>query len=253
MSIPSLDDVLHDRSSSPYTKPHFAQFLLSVHCLENLEFVLEISQYIQLVEDNRLLTLPTLWLSIRRTFVVEDAPKEVNLPYAIKSTLSTTDDPTLCCIRKAKRIIYELLLDLYNEFAKRITVQFDPKYSASSHTLSPRRQLEMVSPEIVALPLAQVIPRSGSFSLYEESSRLRQQQLSPSADSDIIIFDEETGHGLEKSRHNSTGSASLSRGSSIGSLVDSLKNTDMMNWRKAVRKFRLRRFLNEDPQHKHTL
>ena len=247
MSIPSLDDVLHDRSTSPYTKPHFAQFLSSVHCLENLEFVLEVSQYIDLVEANNLTSHPNLWVSIRRTFIVEDAAKEINLPYDIRNKLSTINHPELCCVKRARQIIHEILLDLYNEFAKRVTVTWDPRYSASLE-VTLRRALEIISPESDHLPLVQVIPRSGSFSYYDETARVRQQHLSPSTDSDVIIFDEEAEIGLDKSRNNSTGSTSLSRGSSIGSLVDSLKNNDMMNWRKAVRKFKLRRFLNEEPQ-----
>ncbi|RLV83360.1 hypothetical protein JA9_002850 [Meyerozyma sp. JA9] len=247
MSIPSLDDVLHDRSTSPYTKPHFAQFLSSVHCLENLEFVLEVSQYIDLVEAGNLESHPNLWVSIRRTFIVEDAAKEINLPYDIRNKLSTATHPELCCVKRARQIIYEILLDLYNEFAKRVTVTWDPKYSASLQ-VSSRRASEIISPESDRSALVQVIPRSGSFSYYDENPRARPQQLSPSTDSDVIIFDEEAEIG-NKSRNNSTGSTSSSRGSSIGSLVDSLKNNDMMNWRKAVRKFKLRRFSNDESQH----
>ncbi|CAH2352493.1 hypothetical protein CLIB1423_07S00760 [[Candida] railenensis] len=49
---------------------------------------------------------------------------------------------------------------------------------------------------------------------------------------------------VSTSRQNSTSSSS--RGSSIGSLVETLKNGEHVNWRKAVKKFKLRRFSNEN-------
>lgn len=284
MATPSLDDVLHDRSRSPYTKPHFAHYLLSVHSLENLEFVLEVTQYIGYAEAGELAQHPNLWHSIRRVFVAEESAREINLPCEIRCKLAA-EQPELCCVKRARQIIYDILHDQYNEFAKRALrwhdsepdpVARDPAYhdtpqhqqhavhspmtsppmrvllpmsrTSPDLQLSLRRALDL-SPVVPFSPQAErhivpVIPRSGSMSYYEETIRSRTQQFSPSTDSDVAIFDEDAE--IVDKRHNSTGSASLSRGLSIGSLVDSFKHNDMMNWRKAVRKFKMRRFLNEE-------
>lgn len=58
------------------------------------------------------------------------------------------------------------------------------------------------------------------------------------------IKDEQSTQSKSASRSNSTSSSS--RGSSIGSIVETLKGVDNISWRKAVKKFRIRRFLHEN-------
>lgn len=242
--IPLLDDVLAatapDPSHGPYNKVNFVQFLSSSHCLENLEFIVELDCFQRLLGPVDPLTH---WRIIYRAFFLDDLLKEINLPHVIKCRFSEDAMPLDADLACARNIIYELLLDSYNEFIKHT--------KATQDGANFRRRLEIIPPE---LP-----PQSAGRKLHSKPPIPRSVQLLDSPETlPVEQFVDETPL---LTRNNSTATNLLSptlansnlnassRGSSIGSIVEGLKNNDHINWVKAVRKFKFRRFLNDMDYH----
>lgn len=78
--------MLADKTSSPWSLKEFERFLRSNHCLESLEFYLEVKNYAREASayDNsdKTTTCPTLhklWKKIIHTYISIDAPKELNI------------------------------------------------------------------------------------------------------------------------------------------------------------------------------
>lgn len=122
MTIPSLPDVLYKENKSPYTKSNFLKYLSSIHCIENYEFINDVNKYNKLKDKEKLIK----WNEIIKLYLCNDSPKEINLPYQYKQNLLVkTPNPEV--IKKAYRIIFELLSDSYNQFItvtkKQTTIQ----------------------------------------------------------------------------------------------------------------------------------
>lgn len=220
--IPSLDDILNntpESSNTPYNRSSFVKYLSLSHCLENLEFVVELNKLMQMTDAHQALML---WQCIYRTFIPEDSVKEINAPQHVKNTFVENELPAEHDLIKIKTIIYELLHDSYNEFIK------FTKATNAHNAHNYRRKSEIIAPDFGDVPRLpqKPIPRLSIPELYEV-------QLSPVTSQEIT------------SRNNSTTSSYSLRGSSLGLLVENLKNHDYVSWKKTVKKFKFRRFSNE--------
>lgn len=136
MSVPSLQDLLLEKSGdkTPYNKHNFIRYLSSIHCLENYEFINEINKFNKLAkEPNRDKDKLMRWNNIVKNYLLEDSPRELNLPYQIKSNLLKHKMPPADCVKKAYKIIYELLLDSYNQFINVVKKQNMSSYSNHHH------------------------------------------------------------------------------------------------------------------------
>ncbi|ODV95987.1 hypothetical protein PACTADRAFT_80065 [Pachysolen tannophilus NRRL Y-2460] len=111
--IPPLELVLAGSSSSPYSRNNFAKFLLNRHCLENLEFYLEIERFQQLSHP---IEKEYSWKFLSSNFIEADSPKEVNLPSSVKNELVSSLIPTNEALEEATKVIVNLLHDGYVEF-----------------------------------------------------------------------------------------------------------------------------------------
>lgn len=241
--IPLLDEVLSatapEPSHGPYNKVNFVQFLSSSHCLENLEFIVELDSFQRLLGavDHQ-----AHWRIIYRAFFLVDLLKEVNLPHAIRCRFSDAEMPQNADLACARTIIYELLLDSYNEFIKHT--------KATQDGANYRRKLEIIPPELPPVasgrkPHYKPIPRS--IQLVDSPETLPVDQFAD--DTPLLTRNNSTATNLLSPTLANLNLNASSRGSSIGSIVEGLKNSDHINWVKAVRKFKFRRFLNDMDYH----
>lgn len=91
---PKLDDILDDKAPYPYTLGALIAFLSKSHCLEILEFILEVRRYrhsFRQVEDrNNRRTLHRQWHRILQSYIVSGAPREINISDNIRDDLLAT-------------------------------------------------------------------------------------------------------------------------------------------------------------------
>lgn len=226
-NVPNLEDIMNDKSVGPFNKGNLVQYLSNSHCLENYEFVVFMNKFLA---ETRIVEKKNTWQYILMTFLLEDALKEINLPCDIRNGLLECEEeyPREDLAMKAKMIIYDLLCDSYHEFVKLMKLQI--------HADCCKHKIQGCSQEAGELESYRPKGHSFAFELFSPLSSLHAVDFD---DSDVNEITHTNSMGA--SRHNSTGS----RGSSIGSLVDSLKNNDLVNWRKTVKKLKIRRFLNE--------
>lgn len=93
---PSLEDILNDKSAYPYNLTAFVGFLSQNHCLETIEFILDVQKYKQAHEKsfNSIDVLVMMWQRIINTYIQTDSPKELNLPSEVKAKLmALNSDP----------------------------------------------------------------------------------------------------------------------------------------------------------------
>lgn len=136
MSVPSLQDILFDKSNekTPYNKHNFIRYLSSIHCLENYEFIIEVNKFNKLLKDSGRDKEKVLkWNGIVKQYLLDDSPKELNLSYQVKSNLFKHKIPTNDSLKKAYKIIYELLLDSYNQFISVTKKQYHGSHGSQSH------------------------------------------------------------------------------------------------------------------------
>lgn len=112
-TVPSLDDILTDELNyGYYSKQSFIEYLNSIHCLENLSFILALNSY----NSN-----PTIWkwTIIYQEFLLPNSINEINLPSNLKNDLSVNVNPSPKVLSDLKKYIYnDILMDLYLEFIK---------------------------------------------------------------------------------------------------------------------------------------
>lgn len=123
---PSLDEVLANTAPAPYTLSAFMAYLSQNHCLENLEFTLDVKRYRQSYE--KWIRLPSsggdarrpedermrlLWQRLLTVYIVPGAPHEVNLTSHVRDGLLAFSDsaipPSPQVLDSAMKRIYELM------------------------------------------------------------------------------------------------------------------------------------------------
>ncbi|KAI9155312.1 hypothetical protein HJFPF1_07894 [Paramyrothecium foliicola] len=121
---PTLDEILLDVSSPPWTLTAFMAYLSQNHCMETLEFTLDSQRYAsiynQLVGHNP--TSPEAndrvcasWEKLMQVYIVPCSPREVNIPARVRDRLLSLrprpTPPHPSELEEAGRIIYELMND----------------------------------------------------------------------------------------------------------------------------------------------
>jgi hypothetical protein len=95
--LPTLDDILCDQAPEPYTLERLKDFMVKNHCLEVLEFVLDVALYrqwycgwdssIATSACRSTATLRRQWDHIMGTYIRTNAPKELNVPCNVRDDL----------------------------------------------------------------------------------------------------------------------------------------------------------------------
>lgn len=238
--IPTLEEVLSDADVGPFNKGNFVQYLASSHCLENYEFIVSMNQYMEQKEERE-----RWWRYIMTTFLVDDALKEINLPCKVRVGLLRGEGelPSEYMVGRARLIVYDMLLESYNDFIRAVKLQ--------PSTECFRRKSDSVAPSpspVPGLPVPWTPELAGMAAARGPGTH--NDVFSPLSSPHIAGYgDEKTPETMASdhcdARNNSNSSGGGSRGSSIGLLMDSFKNRDLVNWRKTAKKLRIRRSLNE--------
>jgi hypothetical protein len=100
MKIPTLDDILEERSREPFTLGAFERYSETNHCVEPLEFTLAVERYCADYEAAMLMPevlrsemddqLCSQWKHILYTFVHVGSPMEINVPGDVRDRLLRT-------------------------------------------------------------------------------------------------------------------------------------------------------------------
>ncbi|RCK62758.1 hypothetical protein Cantr_09169 [Candida viswanathii] len=120
--FPSLYELVDNTTSldsnSNTTLAAFHRYLLTRHCPENLQFIIDINSYLHLSTTTRIEILKS-WQYLYDKYLTFDADLEINLPCNLKSQLSIVELPSYDILSQCKKHIYDdLLINLYKEFTK---------------------------------------------------------------------------------------------------------------------------------------
>ncbi|KAI5958850.1 hypothetical protein KGF57_002284 [Candida theae] len=107
----------------------FNNYLSSIHCQENLQFILELNKFLTCVHNSNSTTPTTRttdpltkWQQIYSKFLIAESEWEVNLPSRLSSTLHFAQLPLESTVQNCKvYIINEILQNLYHEYLKTVT------------------------------------------------------------------------------------------------------------------------------------
>lgn len=124
--IPSLEEVLGNNTGNAFSRQQFLAYLYRIHCVENLEFVLDINDYMRGVgsdskspTNNEYVIETEPWTLIYSKYFSPDSTSEINLPYTLTKQLSPEECPQLELLIRAKKFIYDdILVNLYHEFVR---------------------------------------------------------------------------------------------------------------------------------------
>ena len=100
---PSLDEILSNTSSPPWTLSAFMAYLSQNHCLETLEFTMDAKRYRQhydkmlsksggsCVPGDDAAYILSLWHRLMQAYIRPNGPREVNLPSKVRDELLAHD------------------------------------------------------------------------------------------------------------------------------------------------------------------
>ncbi|KAF4120976.1 Regulator of G protein signaling domain [Geosmithia morbida] len=121
---PTLTDILLDVAPPPYTLSAFTAYLSQNHCMETLEFTLDLQRYTTAHEqlstasasDPRAIHhLCDLWEKLMQAYIVPCAPREINIPSRVRDRLLRFPGRPQPLhpreLDEAGQIIYELMND----------------------------------------------------------------------------------------------------------------------------------------------
>ncbi|CCG23284.1 Rgs2 protein [Candida orthopsilosis Co 90-125] len=100
----------------------FNNYLSSIHCQENLQFILELNKFLTSTNKSNTNETLTHWQQIYSKFLIAESDWEVNLPSRLSSNLHFAQYPNESTLHNCKSyIINELLQNLYHEYLKTVT------------------------------------------------------------------------------------------------------------------------------------
>ncbi|RKP32585.1 hypothetical protein METBISCDRAFT_21274 [Metschnikowia bicuspidata] len=165
--IPTLDEIIKDdclRDCGPYNRSSFVQFLQTSHCMENLEFFIEVDRLLHcmLLNDNRngpaenlprsTTDVAAKWLLLYQTFLAKDSTKEVNLSHNVALKFCPDQLPSQANFVAIRKMAYELLMDTYDDFVSHIR-------DTTNDRTTRRRCLDLLAGETSWPDLSQLVPR----------------------------------------------------------------------------------------------
>jgi hypothetical protein len=151
---PSLQDVLANTAPPPWTLTAFMQYLSQNHCLENLEFYMDVKRYKEAYdqtaanmagmpmsgESDECEQLRQQWQRLLDAYLVPGAPREVNLPSHERDDLLTQENavsaPLPDTLDAAEKRIYELMEEsIFFSFVSSVSTtsqSYNPSYHRDS-------------------------------------------------------------------------------------------------------------------------
>lgn len=121
---PTLTEILLDVASPPWTLSAFTAYLSQNHCMETLEFTLDLQRYAAAYDQIRSdgtsdprgnEQLCILWEKLMQVYIVPCSPREVNIPSPVRDRLlrlsGRPNPPHPEVLEEAGRIVHELMND----------------------------------------------------------------------------------------------------------------------------------------------
>jgi hypothetical protein len=121
---PTLTEILLDVAPPPWTLSAFTAYLSQNHCMETLEFTLDLQRYAavhdQIQADcasdpHARAHLCDLWDKLMQVYIAPCSPREVNIPSRVRDQLlrlpATPEPPHPMHLEEAGRIVHELMND----------------------------------------------------------------------------------------------------------------------------------------------
>ena len=121
---PTLTEILLDVAPPPWTLSAFTAYLSQNHCMETLEFTLDLQRYAavhdQLQAENGLggsgnQQLCALWEKLMQVYIAPCSPREINIPSRVRDRLlrlpGKPEPPHPRELEEAGRIVHELMND----------------------------------------------------------------------------------------------------------------------------------------------
>jgi Regulator of G protein signaling domain len=218
---PTLQEVLANSASPPWTLSAFMAYLSQNHCLETLEFTMDASRYrkhyntmMESSPSGSILEtsegceyVKMLWQKLLDAYITPNGPREVNLPSDVRDALlclnCTFSPPHPSVLEPAVKIIYELMDEsVLVPFLNSVAPVRGPE-NCSNLWASPDDVPDMVF--------------HGSLderSLSHARPRSRRDQSPPSSGSSMDIIYSSCNGPTPRPSHHSHLSAALSRSSS---------------------------------------
>lgn len=122
---PTLTEILLDVAPPPWTLSAFMAYLSTNHCMESLEFTLDLQRYAAIYDQHLASDHPAsldsnaqlghLWDKLINVYVAPCSPREINIPSPVRDRLlripSRPEPPHPRTLEEAGRIIHELMND----------------------------------------------------------------------------------------------------------------------------------------------
>jgi hypothetical protein len=121
---PTLTEILLDVAPPPWTLSAFMAYLSTNHCMESLEFTLDLQRYAAIYDQNLAdhpsslesnAQLGHLWDKLINVYVAPCSPREINIPSPVRDRLlripARPEPPHPRALEEAGRIIHELMND----------------------------------------------------------------------------------------------------------------------------------------------
>lgn len=173
---PTLTEILLDVAPPPWTLSAFMAYLSSNHCMESLEFTLDLQRYAaiydQILADNNAslesnAQLGHLWDKLINVYVAPCSPREINIPSPVRDRLlripTNFEPPHPSALEEAGRIIHELMNDsLLVPFLESVSpLHLDTSAGHHHHAHSPK------FPPYLTVGAGASSPRSGSTHAFD--------------------------------------------------------------------------------------
>lgn len=122
----NTDNTNTTSTNSKITLHSFNNYLASIHCQENLQFIIELNKFMTSSSSSSSSSKSTSslsqWQQIYSKFLIAESEWEVNLPSRLSSNLHFAQYPNESTLHNCKLyIINELLQNLYHEYLKTVT------------------------------------------------------------------------------------------------------------------------------------
>ncbi|KAG7191598.1 uncharacterized protein KQ657_002993 [Scheffersomyces spartinae] len=282
-SPPSLDTLIANDLSTPlppaFSRSRFVEYLSGCHALENFEFIVALVRFcIHSRSDIG------VWRLIYNNFIAVDLTREVNIPCEVRNRFEPHQIPHDDDLHLVKMAVYDILLDSYNDFVRVTKRQMGYPYTSTSISSPPpadtigspihRRSSDYVAPDVPLAPVPRPVLNSQwhtfpDIPLLSESHSVHITHYASELDANPPHVAPRSASTPGPTHHLVNGGPTLSpyggattpsstpfgsgsedtpassRGSLLGSIMENLKAGELTSWKKAVKKFKLRRFSND--------
>ncbi|KAI5962446.1 uncharacterized protein KGF55_003522 [Candida pseudojiufengensis] len=124
-NIPTLQELLVNEdlvneNEHNLTVHSFLNYLKTLHCNENLEFILDLNYFITLLTNTTTdSSIKENWINLYKKYFQINSEFEINLPCSLSNQLKLNELPSITTLNLCKNyIINEILINLYLKFIK---------------------------------------------------------------------------------------------------------------------------------------